>query len=78
MTGRWLAFRIVLDGGWIVLSAQRMDSGDPEESLLTAADGPSGWQTVCRLLAALERSGIKELRKPIELGDFGRDAWVIG
>jgi hypothetical protein len=50
------------------------------ERLLTIGDGPDGWQTICRLVAALERSGIKSLTpKPIELGTPGLpDSWVIG
>lgn len=36
-TGRFLAYDVTLDGGWIFVSVQLMDSGDPPESLLHVA-----------------------------------------
>ena len=42
MTGRFLAYDVFLDGGWIFLSAQLMDRSDPPESLASFGDG-RGW-----------------------------------
>ena len=80
MSGRHLFYSLLLDGGFLFLSAQPMDLGDCLERLVTVADGPEGWQTICRLVAALERSGLRSLTpKPIELGTPGMpDSWVIG
>ena len=80
MSGRYLFYSIFLDGGFVAVSVQPMDSGDSLEKLMSLADGPDGWKTVCRLLCALERSGLTCLTsKPIELGTPGSpDGWVIG
>jgi hypothetical protein len=77
--GRQLHYTILLDGGFVFLSVQPLDSGNSER-LLGVADGPDGWHTVCRLVAALERSGITALSpKPLQLGTPGLpDCWVIG
>jgi hypothetical protein len=80
-TGKWLAFHITLDGGWIWLSAQLMDQGDEPAALLTVGDGSQGWRTICRLIAALERNKIKTLGpRPLEIqdGPGGINTWVIG
>jgi hypothetical protein len=74
--GRHLLYSIKLDGGWVTLSAQLMDAAGSPESLLTVCDGASRWKQVCRLVLALERSGIKSL-EPIELGETGPGSWVI-
>ena len=67
------------DGGFVFLSVQPMDCGDCMERIVGVGDGPDGWQTICRLVAALERSGITSLTpKPIQLGEPGLpDCWVI-
>ena len=76
--GKWLAFRIALRGGWVWLSACPMDSASEPELLLNVGDGEAGWKTVCRLVLALERSGISSLERPIELGGGSApDGWVI-
>jgi hypothetical protein len=78
MTGRFLAYNVLLDGGWIFLSAQLMDKADPPESLASFADGPDGWKQVCAIVRGLERDQIKSLAKPIELGGgSGPNGWVI-
>ena len=55
-------------------------SSDSLERLVGVGDGPDGWATICRLVAALERSGLTALTpKPIQLGEPGLpDSWVIG
>ena len=78
-SGRHLSYTLKTDGGWIFLSVQPMDTGDPPEILLITVDGPLGWQTSCNLVRALERSGISKLQpRPLELGEPGsKDCWVI-
>ena len=78
MCGPFLFYDITLDGGWIFLSAQLMDRGDPPESLASFGDGPDGWRQVCSIVRCLEREQIKSLAKPIELGGgSGPNGWVI-
>ena len=43
MSGRFLAYDITLDGGWIFLSVAVMDRADAPESLLTIADNAENW-----------------------------------
>jgi hypothetical protein len=77
MCGPHLFYDVTLDGGWLFVSAQLMDRSDPPQSLLSVADGPEGWQTLCRLVEALERNKIKSLERPIEAGE-GRHGFVTG
>jgi hypothetical protein len=79
LSGRQLSYCVYMDGGFVFLSAQSLDSCDPLERLLGVGDGPEGWKTICRLIAVLERSGISSLTpKPIQLGQPpGPDCWVI-
>ena len=78
LSGRELAVRITLRGGWVWLYACGLDEPAPE-FIFSAADGPSGWTTIRKFVQALERSGIKSLKeRPIELGEPGcADRWVI-
>jgi hypothetical protein len=80
LSGRHLFYSVLLDGGFVFLSAQPMDCGDSLEKLVAVGDGPTGWQTICHLIVALERSGITCLTpKPIQLGEPGSpDCFVIG
>jgi hypothetical protein len=78
MTGRFLAYDVLLDGRWIFLSAEILDRADPRESLASFADGPDGWRQICSIVRCLERDQIKSLAKPIELGGgSGPNGWVI-
>ena len=80
MTGKYLAYSIVLDGGFIFVSSpQSMDLGEePLEPLFSIGDTSEGWPIVCRFLAALERSGLTSLKeKPIQIGSGGKDSWLI-
>ncbi|MGA7394652.1 MAG: hypothetical protein WCC08_22525 [Terrimicrobiaceae bacterium] len=79
LCGRKLFYSIVLDGGFVFVSVQPMDSGEPLETLLVVGDCSEHWRQVCRLIQALERSGIESLKsRPIELGTPGSpDSWVI-
>ena len=77
LCGKWFAYRIALRGGWIWLSACLMDKGDAVQHLLSVGDGPEGWRTICRLVAALERNELKSLTRPIEAGS-GNSGFVIG
>ena len=79
MCGRQLSYAIVIDGGFIFVGAQSMDSIEPLELLFSIGDTTDGWRTVCRFVAALERSGIASLKeRPIELGESGPNSFVIG
>jgi hypothetical protein len=79
MCGAHLAYEILIDGGWINLSVQPMDSGESSERLLTIAGGDAGWDTISRLLEAFEHSGIKSLYpSPLHVGsESGPNAFVI-
>jgi hypothetical protein len=78
MSGRFLAYRITLRGGWVWLYAAEMDSPEKFELLINVVDGEAGWQkTICPLIKALEKSGCRSLQRPIEVGKSGLDAWVI-
>ena len=80
LAGRHLFYTVLLDGGFLFLSVQPMDGGDSPGRLIGVGDGSGGWQTICHLIVALERSGITCLTpKPIQLGEPGMaDCWVIG
>jgi hypothetical protein len=79
MSGRHLAYEILIDGGWINLSVQPMDSDEASERVLTIGDGGPGWNTISRLLEAFEHSGIKSLHpRPLHIGaETGPGAFVI-
>ena len=77
LVGDFLAFEIVLDGGFIFISAQVCDRGDPPELLVSFPDGPQGWQDTCALISALERNNVRSLERPIEAGT-GKNGFVIG
>jgi hypothetical protein len=63
-SGKHLAFEVLIDGGWLWISACPMDSGS-QERLMTVGDGPSGWRACCKLLLALERAEVSSLSRPI-------------
>jgi hypothetical protein len=78
--GERLQYRLWIDGGFLFLQAAGLDQVCDESSkgLLTVGAGAEGFRTVCKLIAALERSGIKEIRLPLQLGEVGMaDSWVI-
>ena len=79
LSGRHLFYSVLLDGGFVFLSAQLMDGGDSLQKFLAVGDGPSGWETICHLIIAFERSGLKSFsQRPIELGKPGSpDCFVI-
>ena len=78
--GTSLFFRIALRGNWIWISVGTLDEAEQPELLFNIGDGPEGWTTVRRFVAALERSGVKSLQpRPLGVGaKTGRDSWVIG
>ena len=76
-SGRYLFYSILLDGGWVFLSAQLMDRSEAPEQLLSVGDGEDGWRQVCSLIRALERHEIRSLQRPIEAGS-GPSGWTIG
>jgi hypothetical protein len=69
MSGRFLAYRITLRGGWALLYAVEMDSPGKFELLINVADGEAGWQkTICPLIKALEKSGSGHFNDRLKLG----------
>jgi hypothetical protein len=78
IVGSQLLLRIELRGTWIWLSAYGLDEGGAPEAICNFGDTPQGWRDVCKLVQALERSGIKSLKeRPIHIGDTGPNAYVI-
>ena len=63
IAGRHLVFRIALQGAENRLAAALMDGDGTYEMLLRARDDAAGWQTVHKLIAALEKHGIRSLRR---------------
>jgi hypothetical protein len=77
LCGTQLHVRVALRGGWVWLSACGLDEGPPE-AICNFPDGPQGWSDCRRLIANLERSGIKSLKtRPIQIGDEGPNAYLI-
>jgi hypothetical protein len=75
--GTALHVRVALRGGWIWLSVCGLDEGEPE-ALCNFGDGARGWSDLRRLIANLERSGIKSLHpRPIQIGEEGPNAYLI-
>jgi hypothetical protein len=79
LCGSQLHIRAALKGGWIWVSAASLDAGESTEPICNFPDSPTGWCDVRRLIAALERSGIKSLDpRPIKIGESGSpDCYVI-
>lgn len=75
--GKYLAYDIFLDGGFLFLSASLMDEANPPEALLSVGDTKDGWQLICRIVRALERNGVRSLQRPIEAGS-GPNGFVFG
>ena len=77
--GKNLRYALWLDGGWLNFVAEGLDQTDgPSKPLLTIEDGAKGFEVVCKLIAAMERSGIKRVELPLQLGEPPNpDCWVI-
>ena len=69
MSGRFLFYDVTLDGGWIFLSLQVMDKGDPPESIVHFADNFGGWRALAELISAFERHSVKDLTRPLVIGN---------
>jgi hypothetical protein len=78
MCGQWLAFYVVWDNDWIFLDVALMDQGDRPERLLSIADNPENWATVCEIIGALERNQSRSLAKPITVGSGPPSGFTIG
>jgi hypothetical protein len=80
IAGTWLLFRVALHGPEARLAASPMDAAAAPETLLRSPDTAAGWDTVRRLIAALETHGIRSLVRPIEAWDGydGANGFVIG
>jgi hypothetical protein len=70
LSGASINYWCKLLGGWIWLSVREMDNAsDTPDIWFNLPDGPEGWSTLRRFVAALERSGVKKLSpKPIRIG----------
>lgn len=80
LCGRSLFYWISIRGTWIWVSVCPLDEAtERPESLFNLGDGPPGWTTVRRFIAALERSGITSLQpRPLHIGSgSGPDSFVI-
>jgi hypothetical protein len=75
-TGKHFCFHVMIDGGFVFVSAQLMDLGEEPLALATFSDTKQGWQDTLSLIKALERNEVKSLQKPIEAGT-GPHGWVI-
>jgi hypothetical protein len=74
--GKHLAYWIILDGGFIFLRAQEVDSCKLPEQLFSIGDTADGWRTLCQVIRALERNKVRSLQRPIEAGS-GPNGFVI-
>jgi len=73
LCGSQLLIRVALQGGWVWLAVCSLDEGEPPEPICNFSDTPQGWIDVRRLVAALERSGVRSLReRPIVIGQPGQ------
>ena len=79
LAGRSLWYWIALRGGWIWISVRDMDNATADPDLFFhLGDTPTGWTTLRRFVAALERSGLASLKvRPIRIGETGPDSFVI-
>ena len=79
LSGTQLSIRVSLMGGWVWVSAIGLDEGEQPEAICNFPDTSQGWRDVCKLVQALERSGVKSLHpRPIHIGQSGStDAYTI-
>ena len=78
LSGRHLQYTVRLDHQWILFGIALLDRGDLPETLLSVGDNGENWQDICRLIAAMERSGLRSLQRPIEFGGgTGPNGFVI-
>jgi len=80
--GTELLFRVALRSNQVYLAASNMDDAVSEQTLLRTADSLAGWDLVRRLIAALETYRVRDLKRPVAVGnptvnDPG-SCWVIG
>jgi hypothetical protein len=75
-SGKHLAYKVVLDNTFVFLYVQLLDVVADCELLISVGDTKSGWETICKIVQALERNNVKSLERPIEAG-LGPHGWVI-
>ena len=79
LSGKHLLYSIVLDHDWLFFGVALLDRADPLERLLSVVDDAESWQVIGEVVAAMERSELKSLVKPIHVGSTeGPGAWLIG
>jgi hypothetical protein len=77
--GAHLLYNVVLTKESICFLAQTLDQPSGKlELLLRMRDSPDGWQTIGKLIAAMEINQTRSLKRPIEIGDSGPDSYRIG
>ena len=79
--GQWLCYTIGLHHEEIRVGASMMDSPAASQTLLRAPDSEAGWQLAARFIGSLERYAVKNLERPIVVGDPITDdpqsCWII-
>ena len=77
--GQHLHYSVHLDGGWCFCHVGGYDQSDPPvKPLLRVANGSEGLKVLCKLIRDLERSGVTEIRLPLQIGTTGMlDSWLI-
>jgi hypothetical protein len=78
--GERLRYNLWTDGGYLFFQAAGLDQAcdEPSKPLLMVAAGAKGFETCSKLIASLERSGVREIKLPMQVGEPGMpDCWVI-
>ena len=80
--GRWLLYDVLLLSNEIRLSVALMDGIECPQAILRSPDNPIGWDLLHRLIAAMETHEVRDLSRPIEVGDPDQNdpsnCWLIG
>ena len=77
MTSKFLAYHVLLDGGWVFVRLQLMDEAKEPELIVTVADNPDNWLSIYKLMRSLEEHEGKSLKRPIQVGEIGPDGFAI-
>jgi hypothetical protein len=78
--GQNLRYAVWLDGSWanVVVEGFDQTADAPARPLLTIGATSEGFRTICKLITSLERSGVREIRLPLQVGTPGMlDSWLI-
>ena len=79
--GKWLCYRIDIRGAAVLVSASLLDSTGAPQVLLKTCDVEARWEVVFRFLSSLERYEVRNLERPILVGnpvlDDPATCWII-